>query len=51
MTQLIQKQFMLSQGHIDTLNKYKKRWNCANDTEALRFLLNDCKRDMQEAKQ
>jgi|LGVF01.1.fsa_nt_gb hypothetical protein len=51
MTKLIIKQFKLSQGHIDILNKYGTKWNCANDTEALRFLLNNCKREMQEAEQ
>ena len=50
-TKLIPKNFMLSQGHINILNEYGKKWNCANDTEALRFLLNNCKREMQEAEQ
>lgn len=48
MTELIQKCFMLSRGHIETLNKYGKKWDCGNDTEALRFMLNECKRNMKE---
>ncbi len=51
MTKLIQKCFMLSRGHIDILNEYGRQWDCGNDTESLRFMLNDCKRRMKEAGQ
>lgn len=46
--ELIQKCFMLSSGHLDTLKRYGDKWDCGTDTESLRFLLNECKRNMTE---
>ena len=46
--ELIKKCFMLSPGHIDILNAYRKKTNCTTEVEALRFMLNDVKKEAEQ---
>ena len=46
--ELIKKCFMLSSGHIEILEMYRKKTNCTTEVEAIRFMLNDVKKEAEQ---